>query len=94
VISTDAHESIVGRKVVDAVRDRLADGIAGKVMHVDPLGLTFRLPFAAAVLEVADEFFLLGIDGNDRDATLDTVSRFLVDMLELCVALRVLSPFD
>jgi hypothetical protein len=35
-----------------AVRDRLADGVAGKVVDVDKFGLSLRLPLTSRVLEV------------------------------------------
>ena len=64
----DAHalEAVVGGDVVDAVRNRLADRVGGKVVNVYPLGLALWLPLAAAVLEVPDQLLLLRVDGDYR----------------------------
>ena len=48
VVDADADEAVVGGDVVDAVRDRLADRVAGEVVDVDELGLALRLPLAGA----------------------------------------------
>ncbi len=92
VIDADAHEAVIGGHVVDAVRDRFADRISRKVVHVDQFGLSRWLPFLAPILEVADEFLLLGVDGDNRNAAPNTVLSCGVDMLELRVAIRMLCP--
>jgi hypothetical protein len=43
--------------------------------------------------EIADELFLLRVDGDHGNAALDTVSGLLVDVLELRVAVGVLRAF-
>jgi hypothetical protein len=48
------------------------------------------MPLAPRVLEVADQFLLLGVDGDDRHTALDAVLGLGVDVLELRVAIRVL----
>src|SRR5882672_4913051 len=94
VVDADADEAVVGGEVVDAVRDCLADRIGRKVVDVHQVGLALGLPLASAVLEVADQLLLLGVDGDDRDAPLDAVLRLRVDVLELRVAVGMLGTFD
>src|SRR5258708_3409145 len=86
VIDADADEAIVGREVVDAVRDRLAARIRREVVDVPQVGLAGRLPLTSAALEVTDQLLLLGVDGYYRHAALDAVLRLRVDALELRVA--------
>ena len=63
-------------------------------MHVDKLGLILGLPFDTGVPEVADEFLLLRIDRDERNATLARVLRLRVDVLELRVAIGMLRALD
>src|SRR6266536_4553344 len=52
VIGPDADPAGVGPDVADAVRDRLAELPVHEVVYVDLLGITFRPPLPAAVLEL------------------------------------------
>src|SRR5215468_827067 len=94
VIDADADEPVVGTDVVDAVRDHLADRVLWEVMDIDELRLVLGLPLAAAVLEVADQLLLLGVDRDHRHAALKTRLRGLVDVLELRVAVGMLLALD
>src|SRR6266536_4218223 len=94
VVGADVDEAVVRRDIVDAVRDRLADGVVGKVVDVDQLGLALRLPVPPGILEVADQLLLLGIDGDERHATVEAVLRLLVDVLELRIAIGMLGALD
>ena len=60
--------------------------------HANFLGRALRPPFAPSVLEVADEFLLLGVD---RDRGLTRRERFfhpIVDVVELRIAIGVSDP--
>jgi hypothetical protein len=94
VVDADAHETGVGGHIVDPVGDRLADGVSGKIVHIDELRLFLGLPLARAVFEVADELLLLGVDGHHGNATIDAVLSLRVDVLELRVAIGVLCTLD
>src|SRR6266568_599448 len=94
VVDADADEAVVGGEVIHAVRNRLADRVGREVVDVDQFGLALRIPLAPRVLEVADQFLLLGVDGDDRHTALDAVLGLGVDVLELRVAIRVLGAFD
>ena len=68
MIDPDAHEAVVGGKIVYAVRNGLADGVRWKVVHVHQLGLSLWLPLAPCIFEVADQLLLLRINGNNWDS--------------------------
>lgn len=55
-------------------------------MHQHLLGRAFRLPLPTAILEVADEFLLLGVDRDDGLLAPQIRSRRGIDVLELGVA--------
>ena len=61
----DADEASVGRHVVDAVRHDLAQVLVLEVVHGDAQRIALRPIVGAAVPEVADQLFLLRIDGDD-----------------------------
>jgi len=46
-----------------------------------------------AILEITDQFLLLGVNGDDRLQALQVVGCGVVDIFELRVAVRVLPPF-
>src|SRR5260370_23406503 len=60
--ATDAGSRLVGRHIIEAIGDCFADGVAGNVVHPRLLWRRFRLAFLACVLEVSDQFLLLGVD--------------------------------
>src|SRR3954469_6615714 len=51
----------VVERIVDPVGRHLAQGLIREVVHVDRLGRALRPVIAAAVLERADQFLLLGV---------------------------------
>ena len=62
-------------------------------MHPHRRGLPFRPPLASRVLEVAHQFFLLRIDGDDGLRGPLELPDLLVDIPELRVAVRMRRPF-
>jgi len=91
----DAHADPCGvrREVVDPVGNRLAEIFVDEVVHADRDGLSGRLPFSASVLEIADEFLLLRVDGDHGSSACMVLLDSLVDELELRVAIRVRGAF-
>src|SRR5262249_7941701 len=59
MIDPHADPAAVGRLVIDAIGNDLAHHLVGKVMDVDLFGLPGQVPLAAAITELAHEFFLL-----------------------------------
>src|SRR5579883_2790098 len=94
VVDADVDEAVVGRNVIDAVGDGLADRVVGEVVHVHHLRFALGLPLASAVSEVADQLFLLRVDGDERHAAFEALLCLRVEVLELRVAVRVLRALD
>lgn len=93
MIDADADPALVGPDIVDAIRDRLAQGLVHEVVNAHEFGRSLGLPFASAVLEIAKEFLLFRIDRNRRVVAILKALHLVVDVLELGVAVRVLRPF-
>ena len=62
-------------------------------MHPHPLGLALGAQFAAAVLEIANQFLLLGVDRDGRLAGRLKAAHLGVDVFELGIAIGVAGPF-
>ena len=80
------HEAAVGAQVVDAVGDGDAVGLGAEVVVVD--GVRSFRPAATGILEVADQFPLLGIDTDDWQVALGEPGALFGDMDELLVTVR------
>ena len=61
-------------------------------MHPHRFGFALRTQFSATVLEVADQFLLLGIHRNDRLPSALEGLHLRIDVLELGVPIRVRRP--
>src|SRR5438874_3995424 len=70
MIHPHADPARVGGFVIDAVRNDLAQCLAGVVLDPDLLRLALRRPLAPTIAELADQFLLFGIDRYDRLALL------------------------
>ena len=82
---TDIAE--VGADVVDSIGDDLAKRLVLEIVDVDLGGLTLWSIVAAAVLEFAEQFLLLGVDRYRRLAGRLERLDFGVDIFELRVAI-------
>ena len=72
VIDPNIDEAIVGSH---AVRNRLADGVAGKVMNVDEFRLILRLPLTSAVLEIStNSFFLVSTEMSGMPRSMQSLA--------------------
>jgi len=93
VVDADADQASIGGDVVDPVGHDLAKLLVGEVVDVDRLRAALRPVIAARVLEIADQFLLLGIDGDHRLIGGLEGHRLCVDVLELAVAVGMVAPF-
>src|SRR4029077_2066148 len=88
-VDADVDPALVVGDVVDAIGRDFAEFRDLEVMHANRFGLAFGTQLLAAILEVADQLFLLGVDGDGgrprRDGYLDR----RIDVLELRVAIRM-----
>ena len=62
MVGADGHPAGVGWYVLDAIRDRLAQVLAGEVVDIDTFALPGGLVLTPTVFELPDEFFLLGVN--------------------------------
>src|SRR3954447_1502710 len=93
VIDPHADPPLIGGDIIDAVGRDLAEIRIKEIIDANVLGFTVGLPFLAAVLEIADQFLLLGIDRNHRIASRLVLRRLASDMGELGVPVRMLATF-
>ena len=94
VIGADVHPSGVRRQVIDPVRDRLAQVPVGEVMGVHPDRPARGPPLPAAVLELADQFLLLGVHADHGIPGRQMLAGLLADVTELSVPVRMLLSLD
>ena len=93
VIDAHTDPTFVAGEVIDAVRNRLAQFLVGKVMNVHLLGLALGLPFLARILEFPDQFLLFRVDRDHWLVPLLKRHHLPVDVLELSVAVRMRRAF-
>src|SRR3954469_20382088 len=92
VIDPNADPTLIGGDIVDAVGRDLAEVRINEIIDANFLRLSFWLPFLATVLEIADQFLLLGVDGNHRITSRLVLRRRASDMGELGVPVRMAFP--
>jgi hypothetical protein len=83
----DEQGATVGLQIVHPVGYGDTIGVGAEVVVVDEHGLT--IPLGALILESTDEFLLLCIDADDRQALGSTVFSQFGDLGELCVSVRM-----
>jgi hypothetical protein len=93
VADPEVDPPIIGGDVVDAIRCHLAEFRDDEVMHPDRLGLPLGAQFAATILEVADQFFFLGVNGDRRLMSGQSLSHTLVDVVKLRVPIGIGAAF-
>src|SRR4051794_12247380 len=89
VIDPNADPTLIGGDIVDAVGRDLAEVRINEIIDANFLRLSFWLPFLATVLEIADQFLLLGVDGNHRITNRLILRRPASDLGELGVPVRM-----
>src|SRR4051812_39463949 len=92
VVDADVDPAQVPPEVVDAVGDRLADARVREVVDPYLLRVPLGLPLPSAILEVADQFLLLGVDGDDGPTGCEVAATGLADVAELGVTVGALLP--
>ena len=80
---------MVSRQVIDPVWHRSPQLLDQKVVHQHLLWLSFRLPLAPTILEVADQLLLLGVDGDDRLLPGQCGADQLIDVAKLRIPIRM-----
>src|SRR5215217_2540895 len=94
MVDAHAYPPFVTLEIVDTVRNGLATprGSRGdhKVMHAHALGRLHRPPRPPAILEVADQLFLLRVDGDRRLPTALPPAHRLRDIAKLRIPIGML----
>jgi hypothetical protein len=81
----DHDGASIGEQIVDAIRYGDAGGIGAEIVIVDQA--RGQVPARSSILEIADQFALLGIDANDGEtAALESVSK-IAEVEELIIAI-------
>src|SRR6202042_1522643 len=89
VVDADRDPARVGRHIINSIRHGAAEFLDQKVVHAHLFRIALATPFPAGVLEIADQFLLLGIDGYDRLVLADGRFHGLVDDPELRVPVGI-----
>src|SRR5262245_34415698 len=89
VIYSNAYPALVFRPIEDAVGNRFAALLIHQVGNSNLHRVAFWLPFPSAVLEVPDEFFLLGVDRNHRLTALLKGTPQGMDIFERFISIRM-----
>src|ERR1700687_5313762 len=66
MIRTDTDPASIVGQIINTIRIGSSQLFIYKVINVDLLWISLGAPFLAAVLELTDQFFLLGINRNYR----------------------------
>jgi hypothetical protein len=64
MIDADAHPPSIGGDVIDPIGHRPTKLLDEEIVDLNLFRSAFRPPLAAGILEIADQFLLLGIDRN------------------------------
>jgi len=87
VIDPHAPPSRVAGNVVDAIRNSSPEFGNDEVVHANGFGANPSAAIHAGVLEVADEFFLLRVDGDCRLVRSERFFHPIIDGMELRVVI-------
>jgi hypothetical protein len=93
VIDADTDPAFVGANVVDTVGHGSALAGDDEVVDAYRLGPALAAQLAAGVLEIANQLFLFGVDGDDRLSAPSKALDGIIDVLELLVAIGMLATF-
>src|SRR6266850_1876046 len=93
VIRSHADPASIVVDVINAVRHRAFQLGINEVMYIDLFGCAFGSPFAARILEIADQLLLFRIDRDDRLAVRQKTASLFVDVFELTIPVHMLASF-
>src|SRR5207342_3213174 len=94
VIDAQAYPAGIVGDVVDAVGRRSAKLGDQEVVHPHRLGLTHGAVLTPAILEIADQLLLLGVDRDRRLARRQRLAQPCIEVTELRVAVGMAGSFE
>src|ERR1039457_1718962 len=89
----NADKASIGGHIIYAIGSDLAEFLVFKVVRVYPTWITFRAIVGSAILVVADQLFLLRVDGDNGLVLSLRFSDLCVDIFELSVSIGVFRAF-
>ena len=89
VIGADAHPAQVVGDVVDAIGHRTGKLGIDEVVDINQLRLASGAPVPTVVLEIAHQFLLFRVNGNDRLPSPQERFGLLIDIAELAISIDV-----
>jgi hypothetical protein len=84
---SDIDCALVALEIVEAIGHSTSHGIPSETMHVDRFW--FLAPHLTWVLEIADQFFLLGVNTENGLSGSHVFDPLLVNVLKLTVPIRM-----
>ena len=93
LVIPDADESDVAEHIVHAIGHDLAALLILKIVCLHASWIALRTIIGSAILEVADQFLLLCIHGDDGLSLGLRGNDFRVDVFELCIAVGMVRSF-
>src|SRR5207249_8143235 len=90
MVGSHIHKSGVAPDIVDAVWKRAGNVLSGKIVTLNMGRFSARSPLPAGVVVVADQFLLLGVDRDHRDAQSQASLDLEIDVPELRITVRVI----
>jgi hypothetical protein len=94
VVDAEAYPAGIVGDVVDPIGRRPAKLGDQEVVHPHRLGLTLRAVLTAAILEIANQLLLLGVDRDRRLARRQRLCHLGIEVTELRVAVGMARPFE
>jgi hypothetical protein len=85
----DTDPAGVGGKIIDTVGHCPSQSLDEEVVNPHLFRVALRPPFPAAVLEIADQFLLLGINRDDRLLGFERGLRQSIDVSKLRIPIRM-----
>jgi hypothetical protein len=91
-VDADTHPAGIVGNVINAVGRRPTELRDDEVVHTHRLGLPLRTVLTAAILEIADQLLLLGIDRNRRLPRGQRLLHLSIDVPKLGIAVGMVRP--
>ena len=93
VVDANAHPTLIACQVIDPIGNGLSLPSNHEVVHQNSPGMSLASPFPACILEIPNQFLLLGVHRNNRLAGAVLSNGLPIDVFKLCIAVRVLLAF-
>lgn len=92
MIDTHTNPTLIRTRIINPVRMRPTPFFVYKIIYLNFLWMTLRLPFPALVLQLTHYLFLLRVDGNDRLSTPLPPLHAPIDRVKLRIPIRNCPP--